>query len=293
MAPSQPHSTHFLASEYPNAAPGAAAFHVIPAPMELSVSYGGGAARGPAAILRASAQLEADDRGVAPGTRGIHTQPSVRPARGRRDAESWLTAIADRVARALESGALPLLLGGEHTVTLGAARALQAAGRRVGFVQFDAHADLRDSYEGGGLSHACVMRRILDLGFPILQLGTRAYCAEERALRRKMRIPFFDADDLIAARPPARLLPAGFPAEIYVTFDVDAFDPAQMPATGTPVAGGLMWREAAALLDRLAAGRSIVGADVVELAPIPGLHHADFTAAQLAHRLLALMTARA
>lgn len=287
-----PHPTHFLASEYPNAAPGAAAFHIIPAPMELSVSYGGGAARGPAAILRASAQLEADDRGVAPGRRGIHTQPPVRPARGRRDAEAWLAAIATRVTRALEQGARPLLLGGEHTVTLGAARALAAAGRRVGFVQFDAHADLRDSYEGSGLSHACVMRRILELGFPILQLGTRAYCAEERALRRELRIAHLDADVLTAARPASRLLPASFPTEIYVTFDVDGLDPAQMPATGTPVAGGPMWREAAVLLDRLAAARRIVGADVVELAPIAGLHHADFTAAQLAHRLLALMTAR-
>ncbi|MDD5705873.1 MAG: arginase family protein, partial [Kiritimatiellae bacterium] len=105
----------------------------------------------------------------------------------------------------------------------------------------------------------------------------------------RLRIPYYDADALDRPRPPVRLIPPGFPAEVYVTFDVDGLDPSQMPATGTPVAGGLFWRQAEALLDRIAASRRIAGADVVELAPIPGLHFADFTAAQLAHRLLALM----
>ncbi|MDD5706735.1 MAG: arginase family protein, partial [Kiritimatiellae bacterium] len=166
-------SPHFLHSEYPNAAPDRAVFHAIPVPMELSVSYGGGTAAGPAAILNASGQLEADDRGAMPGQFGIHTQPPVRPERGRRGAEAWLAVIERRVDQALRAGARPLLLGGEHTVTLGAARAFRAAGRRVGFVQFDAHADLRDCYEGSPLSHACVMRRIVELGFPLLQLATR------------------------------------------------------------------------------------------------------------------------
>jgi agmatinase len=280
---------HFLQSEYANADAVRAAFHVIPVPMETSVSYGRGTARGPAAILAASRQLEADDRGVAPGRLGIHTQPVARPAGGRDTAEAWLTTVAARVAKALQAGARPLLLGGEHTLTLGAARAFRAAGRRVGFVQFDAHADLRDSYEGTPLSHACVMRRIAEMGFPLLQLATRACCEEERLFRRRRRIVSIDPDILAGPRAPSRLFPRGFPAEVYVTFDVDALDPSQMPATGTPVAGGLSWREAVVWLDRVAAARRIVGADVVELAPIPRLHHADFTAAQLAHRLLALM----
>lgn len=277
----------FLASEYVNAPADRAAFHVIPAPMEISVSYGGGAAKGPSAILDASQQLEADDRGLAPGRYGIHTQPLVTAATD--TAEAWLDAVEERLMQCFASGAAPLLLGGEHTLTLAAARVLRRLGRRVGFVQFDAHADLRDRYEGSPLSHACVMRRILDLDFPILQLGTRAYSQEERALRRRHRIPAFDADDLDRDLSTLQLFPEDFPREVYVTFDVDGLDPSLMPATGTPVAGGLTWREAMRLLDQVAATRKIVGADVVELAPLPGLHYADFAAAQLAHRLLGLM----
>ena len=282
----------FLQSEYENSPPALAAFHVIPVPMEVSVSYGVGTARGPAAILEASSQLEADDRGIAPGLRGLHTTRPVRPrcATGKRpSAEAWVAAIAAKVAQTLRVGAMPLLLGGEHTVTLGAARAYRAIGRQIGFVQFDAHADLRDSYEGSPLSHACVMRRVHELGFPILQFGVRALCQQERDYRKTAGIRAFDAEALTSRQLPQRLFPRGFPAQIHVTFDVDGLDPSAMPATGTPVAGGLFWREAAALLDRLAASRQIVGGDVVELAPVRGLRHADFTAAQLAHRLLSLM----
>ncbi len=279
----------FLGTEYANAPAGRAAFHVIPAPMEVSVSYGGGAARGALAILRASGQLEAHDRGLAPGRLGIHTQPSIRLPR-RASAEAWLDAIQSRVARTLAVGARPLLLGGEHTVTLGAARALAAADKEpVGFIHIDAHADLRDTFEGTPLSHACVMRRVAELGFPLVQFGTRAYAAEEADFRRRSRIRAYDADALLDAPLPRAPFPARFPRRLYITFDLDGLDPSQMPATGTPVAGGLAWHQAMRLLDRVTRGRTVIGADVVELAPIPGLHHADFTAAQTAHRLLALM----
>lgn len=276
----------FLASEYPPASAATAAFHVIPVPFEESVSYGGGTAAGPAAILAASQQLEATDGRFAPGRAGIHTQAPV--ACGGSSVQV-VERIAARVARALATGAAPLLLGGEHTVTLGAARAFKEAGMPLGFVQFDAHADLRDSYEGSPLSHASVMRRISELGFPLVQFGVRALCAEERAYRRHAGILTFDADQLAERPLPRHLLPAHFPQTLYITFDVDGLDPSLMPATGTPVPGGLFWREAMTLLDRVAAGRRVVGADVVELAPIRGLHHADFTAALLAHRLLGLM----
>ena len=281
-------SPAFLDTEYPPARAGRAAFHVIPVPMELSVSYGRGTARGPQAILEASGQLEAHDRGVAPGARGIHTQPAVRLPK-RADAAAWLDAIEARVSRALAAGARPLVLGGEHTVTLGAARAFAAAGARLGFLHIDAHADLRDTYEENPLSHACVMRRVAELGFPVVQFGTRAYSLEEAAYRRTHRLAAYDADALQGALP-RRLLPPGFPRDLYITFDVDGLDPSQMPATGTPVAGGLFWHQAMRLLDRVTRGRRVVGADLVELAPSPALPFATFTAAQLAHRLLALMT---
>ncbi|MCL1919720.1 MAG: agmatinase [Kiritimatiellaeota bacterium] len=278
----------FLESEHPPAAPAAAAFHVIPASMETSVSYGGGARLGPRAIIEASQQLEADIYGLRPGDLGIHTQKPVAPKS--KSPAAWLDAIETRVAEALRHKAVPVLLGGEHTVTLGAARALRAAGRKVGFLHFDAHADLRDTYEGSPLSHACVMRRVHELGFPILQIATRAVSAEERDYRRAHRktLTAYDAIDIAQGDMPPDFIPRGFPKELYVTFDVDALDPAAMPATGTPVPGGLFWYDVVRILRKVVAARRIVGIDMVELAPVKGLHHADFTAALLTQLLMAL-----
>jgi agmatinase len=184
------------------------------------------------------------------------------------------------------------MLGGEHTVTLGALRAYKARGEAIGIVHFDAHADLRDTYEGSPYSHACVLRRCHELGFPLAQFGTRAYCKDEADYRKANKTTLFasDAETLALKGPPTPLLPKTFPKKIYVTFDVDGLDPAIMPATGTPVPGGLMWYSALFILKEIAADHDIVGCDIVELAPIPGLHHADFTAAKLTQKLMALMT---
>ncbi len=279
----------FLDTGYPNAPAGRARFHVIPAPMETTVSYGGGTARGPRAILEASRQLEDFDGRGCPGEQGIHTQPAVKPAAGSTPlGERWLEAIERAVAKALGVGAVPAVLGGEHTVTLGAARAYRAAGREIGFLHFDAHADLRDRYEGTPFSHACVMRRVHELGFPLVQLGTRAYCQEERDYRaaNPRTIRAYDADRMAADGLPARWIPAGFPDDVFITFDLDGLDPSILPATGTPVPGGLGWYDALDLIQAVAARKTIVGFDVVELAPIRGLHHADFTAARLVYALM-------
>lgn len=279
----------FLDSGYPNAPADRAFFHVIPAPMETTVSYGGGTAQGPRAILEASGQLEDFDGRGCPGERGIHTQPAVKPAAGKGLLEErWIEAIERAVSKALRCGAVPAVLGGEHTVTLGAARAFRAAGQEIGFIHFDAHADLRDTYEGTAYSHACVMRRVHELGFPLVQLGTRAYCLEERDYRAANRstIRAYDADVLAAGRLPKKWIPAGFPKRVFITFDLDGLDPSILPATGTPVPGGLGWYDAMNRLEEIAATRVIEGFDVVELAPQPGLHHADFTAARLVYALM-------
>ncbi len=280
----------FLGSEFTAAEKEKAAFHIIPAPMELSVSYGGGAARGPEAILEASDQLEAFDRGAFPGKDAVYTREAVEPVDPSAPV-SWVAAIRDAVAEALACGAKPLVLGGEHTVTLGAVQAFVAAGEPFGIVHFDAHADLRNEYEGTPYSHACVLRRCHELGVPLAQFGTRAYSAEEHEYREANRATLFaaDAEDLALAGPPRPILPKAFPKRVYVTFDVDAWEPAVMPATGTPVPGGLLWYSAAFILKEIAQSREIIGADVVELAPIPGLNHPDFTAARMCQLLMGLM----
>ena len=282
----------FLASEYTPAPPETAAFHVIPAPLERSVSYGGGTAAGPAAILAASQQLEGLENGMAPGESGIYTAPPVDVSG---HPEAVLGRIETAVDRALAAGSIPVLLGGEHTVTLGALRALarqaHERGEPFGVVQFDAHADLRDEYGGDPYSHASVMRRaVADLGLPLVQFAVREISREEVEVRRRYDVTHYDAYFLARVGLPDQPLPEGFPRRIYISFDVDGLDPSLMPATGTPSPGGLTWKETEFILERCVSGHEVVGLDVVELSPIPGLHHADYTAARLTHLLMALAT---
>jgi agmatinase len=289
----------FLSSEFPPAAGAEEAdFHFIPFPLERTVSYGGGTVKGPGAILQASLQLEAwdeEENALLPGSRGFFTHPAIdcSAANGApgEDAptQAALDAAGRLVADLVEAGKFPLLFGGEHTVTGGPIAELARRGREFGIVQIDAHADLRDTYEGSKLSHACVMRRAAELGVPLFQIGVRALCQEEAEYRAAHpdRLWWLDAHEL-EQRPPTLLLPREFPAEIYVTVDVDGLDPAIMPSTGTPVPGGLGWFQALAYLRKVALERRVIAADIVELAPIDGMHHADFLTAKLAAKMLGL-----
>jgi len=274
----------FLASELPETRPEQARFHVLPVPWEATVSYGGGTAAGPDAILHASQQLEVFDGYSTPSDLGIVTHPAVDCTGG---AEAVLGRIEAATARILDLGGTPVLLGGEHTVTLGALRALKKRFGAFGVVQFDAHADLRDTYSGTPFSHACVMRRACDLGLPLLQIGVRAISPAEIEFREATpAIAHLDATAIWENGIPSPLLPPDFPEQVYVTFDVDGLDSAVMPATGTPEPGGLTWREAMRAIRLATAGRRILGLDVVELAPEPGMRHAEYTAARLTYMLM-------
>jgi agmatinase len=183
-----------------------------------------------------------------------------------------------------------VLLGGEHTITYGALDALKEAHGEFGIVQFDAHADLRDSYAGNTWSHACVMRRAVEnLKLPLAQFGVRALCAEEDNFRRQHGIITHDAAKLARNGLPAQPFSNDFPEKIYITFDIDALDASLMPATGTPVPGGLGWYQALDLVALVLRGRRAIGFDVVEFAPIAGLHAPNFTAAQLVYSLMGLV----
>lgn len=284
----------FLASELEATPPNTretAFFHIIPAPLEATVSYGGGTGHGPAAILAASQQLELWDGESVPARLGIHTHPAVDCSGTAADPQSVppaLERIRAVVADVAARGGFPIVLGGEHTVSYGALAALAERFGRFGVIQFDAHADLRDSYEGTPWSHACVMRRaVADLGLPLVQFGVRALCLEEVEARQRYGVRFYDAAELAAGATPE--MPSDFPDLVYLSFDVDGLDPAIMPATGTPVPGGLGWYQALELARNALHGRTAIGCDVVELAPVPGLHAADFTAARLAYALMGLV----
>ena len=173
----------FLGSEIRQPTPDDALFHVIPVPYEKTVSYGGGTAEGPAAIIEASNQLETYDQlHGEPCRLGIYTQEAV-DCRG--EAGDILQRIRARTRATAESGSLPFVLGGEHTVSYGAVMGVVDAfpGERIGVVQFDAHADLRENYEGSIWSHACVMKRLVDEDLPLCQIGVRALSLDEQAVR--------------------------------------------------------------------------------------------------------------
>ena len=277
----------FLASEYAPAAPENALFHIIPAPLEYTLSYGTGAARGPAAILEASQQLEAWDGYSCPGARGIHTAPAVDCSG---DIEAALQHIAQRTHEALGHNALPILLGGEHSATLGALRALKERYGHFGIVHIDAHADLRPHYQGSIYSHASVMHRaVADMDLRLAQFGVRDICLEEVQARRDFNVHCLDAPELVRAGIPAVLLPKEFPETVYISFDVDGLDPACIPATGTPVPGGLSWYDALEIIARCIRRRRVIGFDVVELAPLPGLHASDYAAARLVYHIMGLV----
>jgi agmatinase len=261
---------------------GRARVHVLPAPLEETVSYEGGTAAGPAAIIAASGQVELYDGelGGEPALEyGIHTLPPVGLAAG--DVAASLAAIERGVAAVLRAGKLPVVLGGEHTVSVGAVRAVAAAGRlgeRGAVVQIDAHADLRSEYQGTKWSHACVMRRIFEeTDCDLYSIGVRSMSADEAS--------FTEANhDRIHPLQPYRLTSLStelLGRPVYLTIDVDGLDPSVVPATGTPEPGGLYWQETVALLGAVCSAGRVVGIDCVELAPRPGLHMADFAVAKL------------
>jgi|SRR5690554_2968211 len=288
---------YFLDSEYEQTEQASARFHIIPVPLEHTVSYKGGTARGPEAIISASAQLEKlTHRHIEPGLLGMCTHPAV-DCTYRTSPEEIFTRTADLMHTVYKNQGIPILLGGEHSVTNGAIRFIGQIQEQVGILQFDAHMDLRDAYEGNKWSHASVMRRAVDHNIPLYQVGIRNYSEEELIARNSYRVRYTDAQELMHMRSrkegfEAVKLPNDFPSMLYITFDVDAFDASLMPATGTPDPGGLFWWDALELVERLSEGRTIIGFDVVELAPNSLVHHCEYTAAKLTYALMGLTAQR-
>ncbi len=262
---------------------------VLPVPYEGTVSYGRGTGNGPEAILRASAQVELYDEQTRtePFRAGIHTDPMLQIPDG--PTERVVDAVAARVGELMDAGKWVVMLGGEHSITPGAVRAAAARHPGLHVVQLDAHADLRESYEGNPWSHASAMARCVDLA-PIRAVGIRNYSIEE-AERIRAGIPGYrivHAWEMEGDDWQCRVLEGLDGKPVYLTVDLDYFDPSVIPATGTPEPGGPAWWPTLRFLDDLFRRARVVACDLVELAPSPGLHLADFAAARLAYKLMGM-----
>jgi agmatinase len=277
-----------LPAEYRD--PDRAAVAVIPVPYDRTSTWKKGADRGPAALLEASTQVEFYDieTDTEPHLHGIATLAPVVCAEGP-------DVLADRVdatvGAVLGRGQIPVILGGEHSVSIGAIRAAARRFERLTVLQIDAHGDTREEYEGSRFNHACVMARAREW-CPIVQVGIRAIDRAESAGLDRERV--FFAHQIVAEVTNDWMdrVVGLLTEQVYVTIDLDAFDPSVVPATGTPEPGGLGWYQVNELLRRVADRRQVVGFDVVELLPQPGDHASDFFAAKLVHRFLAMLLAQ-
>ncbi len=265
---------------------------ILPIPYEASTSYGGGTKAGPRAILEASAQIELYDAefGCEPAVRwGVHTLPALAVDAG--DAQAAISRIDAVVGELIGGGRLLAVLGGEHSLSVGTARALARVLGPIVTVQLDAHADLRDTYEGSRYSHACAARRMLESG-PVVQMGIRSLDRAEAEFLagHADQVLSISADEMHANGDyRQRVIERIQGRTVFLTLDVDALDPAVIPATGTPEPGGLTWFQ---MLDavRLVAAHSRVAAfDCVELSPIAGLPAPNFTAAKLVYKTLSIL----
>jgi len=282
----------FLGLDGPEASFDRAGAVILPVPYESTTSYGGGTRAGPGAILEASRFLELYDQEHAgePSRHGIHTLPALELTReGSTAAMAELEAHYGQVLEVLD-GRLPVMLGGEHAISAPAIRA--TAGRlgaeRLSVLQMDAHADLRDGYEGAPWSHASFAYRTLDVA-DFVQVGIRAVSTPEvEVMDREEGVHVIWAQEMFGG-PDDEWMDRALEAlgsRVYLTFDVDYFDPSLMPSTGTPEPGGGDWYRTLRFLRRVFSEREVVGMDVVELAPAPGLHAPDFLVAKLVYKLL-------
>ena len=261
---------------------------IVPFGLEASVSYGGGTAKGPEAIIKASHEVELFDEDLwcEPYRKiGVATMDAPLIASGVASALDQIEAITEDL---LAAGKFPLVLGGEHSVTAGVIRPFARRFDELAVLHFDAHADLRDGYEGEHFSHASAIRRALDFeNINVVSVGIRNISAGE--------IPFLEENGervrIHWAKDRATYDAEAIAAElgdrpVFITVDLDGFDSSLMPATGTPEPGGLFWQDVIDIIKATAKTHRIVGADVMELAPIDGWHACDFLAAKLAYKIL-------
>jgi agmatinase len=258
---------------------------ILPIPYEQTTTYGTGTKEGPQALIAASRHMELYDEELdfEAYRVGIHTLRELETnASG---PEAMMERITEVTGELLDHGKFVVGLGGEHTVSFGLARAVAERFPGLSVLQFDAHADLRDVYQGTPYNHASVLRRISEL-VPAVQVGIRSMSREEAEWVRQRGARLFYAANVLGSPQIATAICEALTNQVYITICLDAFDPSIMPAVGTPEPGGLGWYDLLRIVRQVAETRHIVGFDVVELFPIPGNFAPDFLAAKLVYKVL-------
>ncbi|MEZ4526163.1 MAG: agmatinase [Desulfobacterales bacterium] len=264
---------------------------VLPLCYENCVSYGTGTVKGPFHLLRASAQLELMDEEtlVNWGEKAIHTLAPLFPAE---DPEQAVAQMKHAAAEVLRRNKFLLCLGGDHAISIGPILAVSEIHPGTGVLQIDAHADLRNEWNGSRFNHACVMRRVIeDAGLAAVQAGIRSFSPEEAEYMRQRRIRPFYAHEIDPSDDSwiGEILCA-LPEKVYLTIDVDGLDPAVIPGTGTPEPGGFSYRQIVRLIRALGREKKVVAADINELAKIQGSQVSEVTAARIAAKILVYCT---
>ena len=284
----------FLGLDGEGATPQGAATWILPVPYEATASWGTRTRRGPQAIIDASRYVELYDHelDLDPSREGVYTFPALELARG--DAARAMAELEDACTRVLDAaaGRRVIMLGGEHSISAPAILARARRSReRLTVLQLDAHLDLRDTFDGNPFSHACAMARVIDT-VDLVTVGARGISAEEwRVARDRDNVLVVTDDELARDDRWMDRAVAALGDEVYITFDVDYFDPSLVPSTGTPEPGGGSWHPTLVFLRRVFAERRVVGADVVEHAPIPGLAAPDFLVAKLIYKMIGYWSA--
>jgi agmatinase len=263
---------------------------VWPVPFEKTVSYGAGAGEGPAAIIEASRYIELYDEDIDGETAqiGIHTLPAID---SNYEPEEMMPLLEQRAAELIATNKFLCMLGGEHSISAPVVRAMFQKYPRLTVMQIDAHADLRDSYEGTPFSHASTMRRIVEV-CPAVQIGIRSISTEEVLAVPTLNTQIFYAKDMTGRSDWVDRAVGSLTEDVYLTIDIDGLDSGLVPFTGTPEPGGLQWYEALNLIRHLARSRNIVGMDLVELCRPKGNNAASYLAAKLIYKTLGFIFER-
>ncbi len=255
---------------------------ILPVPFDKTSSWISGAAKGPRAIIDASRNMELYDieTGSEVYTKGIHTSKEITGVSPR----EMIEKVHKKVSGILHDNKFVVVLGGEHTVSLGSIRAHAGHFRNVSILHLDAHSDMRDSYEGNKYSHACVMARAGEMCRTIVSVGIRSMDSSE--LKNINKKNMFLASDIRRSNDWTGKVTGALSGNVYISIDLDVFDPSIMPSTGTPEPGGLDWYDVIDLLERVSAKKNIIGFDIVELCPSRNTVAPDFLAAKLIYKLL-------